>query len=123
MGPPREIAGIVCQACLIGQKLLPRDICRIHPVMDGCPLFHGTPDLSHLSGSSVGMRPFASIDEGPCVGWVVQDLTQSSLCGFAPDQLPGVLTASLLSRQHNAIITQTAQDFLATAQGGKTRKH
>jgi hypothetical protein len=117
MGAPCEIAGVVRQARLIGQKLLPRDIRRIHPMMDGCPLLHRTPDLAQLSGSSVGMRPLASIDEGSCVGWVVQDFTQSSLSGFAPDQLTGVGSSTLLSRQENTIISQTAQDWSSNCPG------
>ena len=75
MGASCEIAGVVCQACLIGQELLPRDVCRIHPVMDRCPFFQRTPDLTHLARSSIGMRAPTSIDEGPCIGRIVQDLT------------------------------------------------
>ena len=122
MGPPCEIAGIVCQACLIGQKLLPRDIRRIHPVMDRCPLFQRAPDLTELARSSIGMGASAPIDEGSCVGWIVQNLTQSSLSGFAPDELTGVGSPTLVARQENAIIAQAPEDFLTTAQGLKTSK-
>jgi hypothetical protein len=54
------------------------------------------------------MGPFASIDEGSCIGWIVQDLDQSRLGGFAPYQLTGVGPSKLLSRQKNAIIAQAA---------------
>jgi len=73
--------------------------------MDGCPLFHRTSDLAHLSGSSVWMRTEAIIDKGPCIGRIVQDFTQRCLGGFAPDQLPGICPSALLAGQENTIIT------------------
>src|SRR5713226_42818 len=76
----------------------------------------------HLSGSSTRMWSFASIDEGSCVGRIVQHLAQSRLSWFAPDKLTGRWSSTLLSRHQNAIITQAAHYLLATAQGGKTGK-
>ena len=44
-------------------------------MVDGCPLVHQTPDLTQMVRSSIRMGASAPIDEGSCMGRIVQDLT------------------------------------------------
>jgi len=52
----------------------------------------------------------------------MQDLAQGGLRGFAPEQLACMEAPMLTPGQAYPVITHTAEDFLAAAEGHKTGK-
>jgi hypothetical protein len=112
-------ARIVPEARLIGEKLLPTNICGIGILVDGGPGLQRAPLLAGLARPPLGVWPAPPVDKGPRVGGVVQDLRNRGVRRFAPEHLSGVQAAVLAARHEHAVIAQAAEDFLAAAKRGE----
>src|SRR5262249_289716 len=96
------------QSFLVGEILLPREIRRVHPLLEPDPLFSG---FSSLDGTIarhatrwVSRAP--SIGKGTRIGWILQHLIDGRLRGGLPEHFPSREPSRLAARKPHACFPQ-----------------
>ena len=123
--PPRLAGkgpGMLTEAGLSGPALLPTNGGRRPPLMARRPGLERSAALPRLAGAPGGMARFAARDKGPRVRGVMQARAPGGLRGFAPEPGASLEAPRLAPGQAAPVITQTAEAFLTTAEGGTTGK-
>src|SRR5215471_7379607 len=118
----RKGAGVICEPGLVSEELVPMNVRRIDALVHRRPRLERPSALPRPARTPVGMPPFAPMDKGARIRRVMQDLAQGGLRRFAPEQLARMESPMLAPWQAYPVITQTAEDFLATAEGRKAGK-
>src|SRR5499433_3779821 len=121
-GPPGKATGLIRQARLVGETLLPTPIRGIGLLRHGLPVLHRALHAASLPGTLRGRKRAAPVDQRSGIGRLLAYRAQRRRGRFAPPHLSSLHAHQLAPWQENTIIPPAPHDLVAPTPWSTSRK-